>query len=827
MNLAQRYSQRISSAWKGLFQGAANDKPALSGRQRSLMVDLVQRTHALTRKDINKWRSAWQSAIDVDYPWRYDLLMIYQDIMIDGHLSGAISNRKNKVLGTDFHLVGPDGKPDSELTRLLEKPWFRGVDVGDGVSGGYMSLALDAIFQGHTLMEIRKGGQARSNKMAWEIDDVELVPREHVAPEFGLVVREKQDVFTRQGIEYRLPPFDAWSIEAGHPHGLGLLLKAAPQAISKKNVLAFWDEFAEIFGMPIRIGNTSTISAEDRAKMEDMLANMGSAAWGLFDESTEIKIIESSRGDAYRVYDARIERANSEMSKLILGQTMTMDDGSSRSQAMVHLDVLEDLHYSDLVYLQDQVNTRLIPLLIRHGYPFQNMEFQWDISEEITREDRENDQFILDNFEVSDEYVEYVRSKYRVPITGMKQKAEPVAPPMPPAPQTAIPEKKKGEQVSGLSPLRAELNQFYACTHAHAHDHSTYEARWDQLDPVMQRVMRAVYDRDLQEGELPTELYEAIAQILSGGVAGDWFGPDDITWDSPDNVMINQIRSNVHAFSAAKTYVEMQEMNALLLNEQGSLRPWREFRELAREVHDIYNVNFLEAEYLNAQASGQMASQWLRYQENADILPNLIYETVGDERVRQAHAELDGITLPLSDPFWDTFYPPNGWRCRCDVIQTDAESDDSTESMAIAQAQEVKPYFQRNVGKTGVVYDLDHPYFGKAQITPSSMKATDTYGMRSMDQIRSSGKLPVKPDAQQVVSIVTDARDIRIQTSDSLSADIVEFADEIYGDGQGNLTYIRHYADQSEKVKTVATDAGRYSPATESDRSGILEYRKA
>ncbi|MDD6471780.1 MAG: phage minor head protein, partial [Bacteroidales bacterium] len=48
---------------------------------------------------------------------------------------------------------------------------------------------------------------------------------------------------------------------------------------------------------------------------------------------------------------------------------------------------------------------------------------------------------------------------------------------------------------------------------------------------------------------------------------------------------------------------------------------------------------------------------------------NLQYRTVRDSHVRPEHAALDGVTLPPSDPFWETYYPPNGWNCRCSAIQ--------------------------------------------------------------------------------------------------------------------------------------------------------------
>lgn len=44
------------------------------------------------------------------------------------------------------------------------------------------------------------------------------------------------------------------------------------------------------------------------------------------------------------------------------------------------------------------------------------------------------------------------------------------------------------------------------------------------------------------------------------------------------------------------------------------------------------------------------------------------YVTVGDGRVRDSHAALDGTRLPKDDPFWRRFMPPNGWNCRCQAI---------------------------------------------------------------------------------------------------------------------------------------------------------------
>ncbi len=129
---------------------------------------------------------------------------------------------------------------------------------------------------------------------------------------------------------------------------------------------------------------------------------------------TEVQFVESGKGDAFNVYDKRIDRANSELSKLIIGQTMTIEDGSSLSQSETHLEVFENLVESDRDMLRDIVNNQLIPRMVKHGFPLKGLRFEWDYAVDYTPEQQiAYETMIVDRYDVDPSYF---ADKYNMPV---------------------------------------------------------------------------------------------------------------------------------------------------------------------------------------------------------------------------------------------------------------------------------------------------------------------------------------------------------------------------------------------------------------------------
>lgn len=132
--------------------------------------------------------------------------------------------------------------------------------------------------------------------------------------------------------------------------------------------------------------------------------------------------------------------------------------------------------------------------------------------------------------------------------------------------------------------------------------------------------------------------------------------------------MRSSLQQSNWVFSGMKTFHELKEAFPSLIDENGEKKPFERFYNDVQRVDETYNRNYLRAEYNFVSTSAEMAARWEEFEKDGDRY-FLQYRTVGDDRVRKEHAALDATTLPVEHPFWDTHYPPNGWNCRCNVVQ--------------------------------------------------------------------------------------------------------------------------------------------------------------
>jgi SPP1 gp7 family putative phage head morphogenesis protein len=184
--------------------------------------------------------------------------------------------------------------------------------------------------------------------------------------------------------------------------------------------------------------------------------------------------------------------------------------------------------------------------------------------------------------------------------------------------------------------------------------------------------------------------------------------------------MLKSLKEDIFYFSGYKTHAQLLEASRELLTEDNKLKSFTAFNNDVSKIKTGYNENYLEAEYDFAVGSVQMAERYNNFKDSDRYL--LQYRTANDERVRESHQALHNISLPKTDAFWDKYFPPNGWRCRCTTVQVLASSNEKSDSKAAAKKADKATtkidkngknsleIFRFNAGKEKVVFPPKHPY---------------------------------------------------------------------------------------------------------------------
>lgn len=705
----------LKTAQGGFIVGGNKMVPDLPGpvsllsrnEAQKKLIQYTDRQRNLYRKDIKKWRSAHKWAIDLYRPRRLKLTELYEDLILDTHWSSVMNARILRVLNSPFLLVDKDGQENEEATELITKQWFL----------DYMRLAMESIFHGYSLI----GLDFQDSK----VKDVFLIPRENVIPQWGKVLK---DVYGDDDmVDYLEPPESHFYVGVGHPDDLGLLLKAAPLILLKKDTLSSWSRFQQIFGVPPRIAKAQTNDQELQNQVYNWLLNMTQNAVALVPEGFEFELFpQPSSTNVKEVFHLAAEYADGQLSKLVLHNTMTTDSGSSRSQSETHERKEEEVNKYDLLWMEHHINDELIPRLIRQGYPLEGLYGKFDRTAKLNQKE----QLDIVNTLIEKGYVidmDWISDNFNIPIIRKEAALYTAASAQEsrdggqqPQPKEETEEDDESDPAPS-NKLKQEISRLYG-SHQHPRNQS-----FSFSFPGLMLLIRKVYDGLLKPGDVDEDLHKAQYDKLKAAV-GEGFQVDlnAIDSESLDGGLAEQFRRNVFVFSSFKNYHQIREMSQQLLDEDGAVRSFQEFAKVATQVHERYNLAWLEAEYEHAVGSGQMARKWQDIEEDDTLLR---YDTAGDERVRPAHQALDRTTLPASHSFWRSYYPPNGWRCRCDATEVLRGRVTPDERIVYPEVEEM---FRGNAGVDGVIFPKKHPYYDVAEA--DRKKADDNFGLTDPDK---------------------------------------------------------------------------------------------
>lgn len=281
-----------------------------------------------------------------------------------------------------------------------------------------------------------------------------------------------------------------------------------------------------------------------------------------------------------------------------------------------------------------------------------------------------------------------------------------------------------------------DIDQLYDTTHVCCPGYHTLSfGTISILADLFRKAFRAIFQRHQHETilhDLSVEEYTILDDAITS-VAGSHH-IDMVDYRNPQARTLQRLRTNLVTFVAFKNYQRSQDIIRALTDDTGKIRSWAAFQREVITLGEKYNVHWLEAEYNTVIAAAQSAAQWDDYVRDADIFPYLVYKTQHDDKVRVSHQLLHDVCKPIIDTFWDTYYPPNGWRCRCYVLQARTDQGYKKEPDAYPDDKSIPPVFRHNPAKSGKVWNHKHPYFldvdaeikDKIMITRNQLMKADT-----------------------------------------------------------------------------------------------------
>ena len=379
---------------------------------QNITISQVQRSS----QDIQKWRQALQAADSITLPRRTLLYDLYDDILLDAHLSSVINKRISAITKKPIIYIDKNGVEVPEISQLCQTEVFYNM-VAD---------IMWSRFWGHSLFDFTPViPTQQKNLSTYQPINYTLIPRKHVIPEKGWIIKMQSD--SSPMILFRELPFTNFICEAGKPDDRGLLLKAAPYIIYKRGGLADWAQYSEIFGMPIRVGKYDGYDEQTRIQLNNALLEAGSASHIVIPEGSNIEFVESkSASGSTTLYSDFINTCNSEISKLILGNTLTTEQGDkgARSLGDVHKEVEEDINKDDELFCQFKLNNEIRNILINNGLNLSEGQFKFNDTKEIPLDKRIDLDVKINNIAPIDPeyfYETYGRPKSKVtvqPVAG-------------------------------------------------------------------------------------------------------------------------------------------------------------------------------------------------------------------------------------------------------------------------------------------------------------------------------------------------------------------------------------------------------------------------
>lgn len=360
---------------------------------------------ATIRSDPNRWH--YGERIENDDPILRARgatrgLALYDEVERDPQVGCELGKRRMALLGREWDITAGAEDPRAVAAADLVKRALAGARFNQAVE-----KLLDAILKGLAVCEVMWVRRAAPG------GGVEIVPAElrgrdprrfrpmlppqgvvppegEPPPAFQLRLLSRDNPTEGDPLPERKFVAHRFGARYENPWGLGLGARLFWPVFFKRQGIGFWLSALEKFGQPTALGKyPAGASADDQAKLLDALQAIASEAGVIVPEGMAVQLLEANRVGTFDSYEGLARYMDEDISKVILGQTLTTSAGASGSRALgqVHNEVRLELTKGDADLLSDTLNGSLLRWIVdlnMPGYAATGLAYPslwWDVSE--------------------------------------------------------------------------------------------------------------------------------------------------------------------------------------------------------------------------------------------------------------------------------------------------------------------------------------------------------------------------------------------------------------------------------------------------------------
>ena len=288
-----------------------------------------------------------------------ETLETYKNFLYDAHVSSCVQSRKAGVLSLNWEINrGGTKSTESEFIEEI----FNSLNLRQ-----IISEMLDAPLFGFKPIEIywsevegKIVPKELKGKPSWwfEFDSINMLRFKDRNKPNGVLLPNKKFLLLQHNATY------------DNPYGESILAKCYYPVIFKKGGMKLWSVFTQKYGMPFLHGKIGLGKGQEEAyELFNVLEKLQQDGIAVTEEEVNIDILESSKTSSADVYKNLLHFCNAEISKAILSQTLTTEQGDTGSYAMsqTHLQVRKDVVDSDKQLVEYWLN-KLIEWIIEFNF---------------------------------------------------------------------------------------------------------------------------------------------------------------------------------------------------------------------------------------------------------------------------------------------------------------------------------------------------------------------------------------------------------------------------------------------------------------------------